>query len=63
MFLYHAGVIAMAGNAERGKDLLRQALGLNPAFNYVEAQDAKRRLGDDAAATNTRATNSQIVLH
>jgi tetratricopeptide (TPR) repeat protein len=64
MFLYHAGVIAMAaGNAERGKDLLRQALALNPAFSYAEAQDAKRRLGNDVAAANSRATNSQIVLH
>jgi hypothetical protein len=60
----HAGVIAMvAGKAERGKDLIRQALALNPAFGYAEAQDAKRRLGNEAAPANARATNPQIVLH
>lgn len=60
MFLYHAGIIAIAGgHADRGKDLLRQALALNPTFSYAEARDA-RRLTEDAG---NRATNSQIVLH
>jgi tetratricopeptide (TPR) repeat protein len=71
MFLYHAGVIAIAGgNADRGKELLRQALALNPAFSYPQAQDAKRQVLVGQAqppaqgpAAADRATNSQIVLH
>jgi len=62
MFLYHAGVIAMAGgSAERGKSLLREALAMNPAFSYSEAQDARRRLGNDM--TGAGAANPHIVLH
>ena len=46
MFLYHAGVIAIAdGNAQVGQALLTQALALNPEFSYPEADDAKQRLG------------------
>jgi hypothetical protein len=42
MLLYHAGMIAMAGgNTEAGKELFKQALGLNPAFAFPQAQDAK----------------------
>jgi tetratricopeptide (TPR) repeat protein len=42
MFLYHAGMIAIAGgNAEAGKALLEQALDLNPAFAYPQALDAR----------------------
>jgi tetratricopeptide (TPR) repeat protein len=42
MLLYHAGVIAMAGgNPDAGKELLKQALDLNPAFAYPQAQDAE----------------------
>ena len=43
MFLYPAGAIAIAaGDSDRGKDLLRQALALNPGvFSYAEAQDAQ----------------------
>jgi tetratricopeptide (TPR) repeat protein len=60
MFLYHAGIIAIVGgHADRGKDLLRQALALNPKFSYAEAQDARRQTEDDG----NRATNPQIVLH
>jgi tetratricopeptide (TPR) repeat protein len=55
MFLYHAGLIAIAGgDAERGQSLLQQALALNPAFSYAEAHDAVRL---------TSATNLPIVLH
>ncbi|MBV9508240.1 MAG: tetratricopeptide repeat protein [Acidobacteriia bacterium] len=43
MFLYHAGVIAMAaGHRDEGREFLRQALALNPAFSYPQALDAKR---------------------
>jgi tetratricopeptide (TPR) repeat protein len=46
LFLYHAGVIAIAGgNAQAGKELLTRALALNPEFSYPEADDAKERLG------------------
>jgi tetratricopeptide (TPR) repeat protein len=46
LFLYHAGVIAIAGgDAQAGKELLTQALALNPEFSYPEADDAKERLG------------------
>jgi tetratricopeptide (TPR) repeat protein len=45
MFLYHAGVIAMGGgNEQAAKELLGQALALNPEFSFPEAQDAKERL-------------------
>lgn len=45
MFLYHAGVIAMAGGGtDAGKELLRGALALNPAFSFPQALDAKRRI-------------------
>jgi tetratricopeptide (TPR) repeat protein len=64
MFLYHAGIIAMAGGAaDRGKDLLREALALNPAFSYPEAQDAKLRLGPDRTVTAANAENTPIALH
>jgi hypothetical protein len=47
MFLYHAGVINMAGGrTDAGKELLRDALALNPAFSFPQAQDAKRRLDE-----------------
>jgi tetratricopeptide (TPR) repeat protein len=46
MFLYHAGVIAIAGgNEQAGKELLARALALNPEFSYPEARDAAERLG------------------
>jgi tetratricopeptide (TPR) repeat protein len=45
MFLYHAGVITIAGGrTDAGEELLRGALALNPAFAFPQAQDAKRRL-------------------
>lgn len=62
MFLYHAGVIAMAGgSADRGRELLRQALALNPAFAFPQAEDAMRRL--ETHGVTAGATNAQIVLH
>ena len=61
-FLYHAGVIAMAGgSAKRGRELLQAALALNPAFAFPQAEDARRRLAETSAAAG--ATNAQIVLH
>jgi hypothetical protein len=46
MFLYHAGVIAIAGGSEQaGRELLTRALALNPEFSYPEARDAAERLG------------------
>jgi tetratricopeptide (TPR) repeat protein len=61
MFLYHAGVIAMAGgNSEAGKELLKRSLALNPEFAYPQAQDAARLLGRMPEAA--RATNDQLVL-
>jgi tetratricopeptide (TPR) repeat protein len=63
MFLYHAGVIAIAGGrAAEGQDLLRQALALNPAFGYPQAQDARQRL-DRVQTAEAGATNRQIVIH
>jgi tetratricopeptide (TPR) repeat protein len=63
MFLYHAGVIAMAGErTDAGKELLRGALALNPAFSFPQAQDAKRRL-DEQPGGKLRATNLPVVLH
>jgi tetratricopeptide (TPR) repeat protein len=63
MFLYHAGVIAVAGGrTDAGKELLRGALALNPAFSFPQAQDAKRRL-DAQPGGNPRATNLPVVLH
>jgi tetratricopeptide (TPR) repeat protein len=45
MFLYHAGIIAIVrGRADEGKELLRQALALNPGFAYPQAQDASCRV-------------------
>jgi tetratricopeptide (TPR) repeat protein len=45
MFLYHAGMIAMAGgDAEAGKELLKQALALNPAFAFPQAEHARSML-------------------
>jgi len=62
MFLYHAGIIALAGGAaNRGRELLQEALALNPAFAFPQAEDARRRLGTHGVAAG--ATNAQIVLH
>jgi len=60
LFLYHAGVIAMAGGrAEEGRGLLQRALALNPNFAFPQAADARQRLGNDVAS----ATNPQNVIH
>lgn len=43
MFLYHAGLIALSsGDSAHGKDLLRQALALNPSFAFPQADEARR---------------------
>jgi tetratricopeptide (TPR) repeat protein len=57
MFLYHAALIALAsGDQARGKDLLQQALALNPKFAFPQADDARQRL----AQASTLARN---VIH
>jgi tetratricopeptide (TPR) repeat protein len=59
MFLYHAGVIAMAGGrAQEGRKLLEKALALNPSFAWPQAEDARMRL-----AQASGATISQVVIH
>ena len=56
LFLYHAGVIAIAGGrTAEGQGMLRQALALNPNFAFPQAEDARQRLaGNSASATNLR---------
>jgi tetratricopeptide (TPR) repeat protein len=64
LFLYHAGVIAMAGGrVDEGKAMLRRALALNPNFAFPQAADARQRLASDAAGDSARATNSPNVIH
>lgn len=59
MFLYHAGVIALAGGrADGGRALLERALALNPSFAWPQARDARLRLGSPSGATIT-----QLVIH
>ncbi|MET0625518.1 MAG: tetratricopeptide repeat protein, partial [Pyrinomonadaceae bacterium] len=44
--LYHAGMIAYAlGERERGAEYLRQALAINPSFDVLQADEARRTLG------------------
>jgi tetratricopeptide (TPR) repeat protein len=51
LFLYHAGVIALAGgNQQAGGELLRRALALNPQFSYPEARDAQELLKQAGAS-------------
>jgi len=51
MFLYHAGLIAMAGGrAAEGAEMLRRALALNPHFAFPQAEDARRRLAGEGSA-------------
>jgi len=60
LFLYHAGVIAMAGGrVDEGKGMLRRALALNPNFAFPQAEDARQRLAVDVAS----ATNPKNVIH
>jgi len=48
MFLYHAGVIAMAGGrTAEGGEMLRRALALNPHFAFPQAEDARHRLAGE----------------
>ena len=44
--LYHAGVIRLAGGEPQGRDLVRQALQLNPTFDWTAAAEAERMLDD-----------------
>ena len=61
MFLYHAGLIAMAGGrTEEGQDRLRRALALNPHFAFPQAEDAQRQLSGAPAHS---ATNIPNVSH
>jgi tetratricopeptide (TPR) repeat protein len=68
LFLYHAGVIAMAGGrAEEGKGMLRRALALNPDFAFPQAADARQRLAavtsGGTSGDTASATNLQNVIH
>jgi tetratricopeptide (TPR) repeat protein len=61
MFLYHAGLIALAGgNAADGQDKLKRALALNPQFAFPQADEARRLVSGSAALS---ATNSRNVIH
>ena len=52
MFLYHAGVIAMAGGRlAEGEAMLRRALALNPNFAFPQAEEARHRLAVVANGT------------
>jgi tetratricopeptide (TPR) repeat protein len=56
MFLYHAGLIAMAGGrVKEGEEKLRRALALNPNFAFPQAEDARHRLAGDSAASLYRS--------
>jgi len=47
--LFHAGAIALAtGEPARGRDLIGQALALNPGFDQGGAEEARRLLAADA---------------
>jgi tetratricopeptide (TPR) repeat protein len=60
MFLYHAGVIAMAGGrVAEGRELLQRALALNPKFSFPQADDARQRL----TVLSDSATVSRNVIH
>jgi tetratricopeptide (TPR) repeat protein len=48
--LYHAGMIALAlGERGRGAGLLREALAINPSFDVLQADAARRALGGRSA--------------
>jgi len=52
MFLYHAGVIALAGGrTDDGRQMLRRALDLNPNFSFPQADDARSRVNPSMDAT------------
>ncbi len=45
--LYHAGLIAAAnGDNQKGAEYLRQALGINPLFDVLQAEIAKKKLAE-----------------
>jgi tetratricopeptide (TPR) repeat protein len=59
MFLYHAGIIATAGGrADKGRELLNQALALNPSFAWPQADDARTRL----ASTPSKPVGQALSL-
>jgi tetratricopeptide (TPR) repeat protein len=61
MFLYHAGLIALAGGkTAEGQDALRRALALNPSFAFPQADDARQRLSVGPVLS---ATNPRNVIH
>jgi tetratricopeptide (TPR) repeat protein len=45
--LYHAGAIRVANGDASGKKLVRRALALNPAFDVVEAEEARQLVAHD----------------
>jgi tetratricopeptide (TPR) repeat protein len=45
--VYHAGMIRLAlGDKEKGKELVRQALAINPHFSALQAERARQALAD-----------------
>jgi tetratricopeptide (TPR) repeat protein len=61
MFLYHAGLINIAGGkTATGQEQLRRALALNPNFAFPQAEDARMHLSHAVASG---ATNSRNVIH
>jgi tetratricopeptide (TPR) repeat protein len=44
--LYHAGAIRLAAGDVQGRDLIRQALRLNPRFDWTASNEASRMLAD-----------------
>jgi tetratricopeptide (TPR) repeat protein len=52
LLLYHAGVIAQSmAKPDKARDLLTQALAVNPHFSVIQAGDARQRIGKLDQAT------------
>jgi hypothetical protein len=53
--LFHAGAIRMAAGDAAGRRLVESALATNPHFDETGAAEARRLLGADAGAGESRA--------